>query len=90
MLLLAMVSAVTCAVAAPSARRPRKTGDTVITSNRMEYDYTDSAVLFEENVKVVDPEFTMTADRVGRVYGLDVQIHRLGASDRPIVLPLRD
>ena len=64
MLLLAMVSAVTCAVAAPSARRPRKTGDTVITSNRMEYDYTDSAVLFEENVKVVDPEFTMTADRV--------------------------
>ena len=36
------------------------------------------------------PAAVMTADRVGRVYGLDVQIHRLGASDRPIVLPLRD
>ncbi len=36
------------------------------------------------------PTEVMTADRVGRVYGLDVQIHRLGASDRPIVLPLRD
>ncbi|MDO9591324.1 MAG: heme ABC transporter ATP-binding protein [Microcella sp.] len=36
------------------------------------------------------PVEVMTADRVGRVYGLDVQIHRLGASDRPIVLPLRD
>ncbi|MFN4001035.1 heme ABC transporter ATP-binding protein [Microcella sp.] len=36
------------------------------------------------------PAEVMTADRVGRVYGLDVQIHRLGASDRPIVLPLRD
>lgn len=36
------------------------------------------------------PHEVMTADRVGRVYGLDVQIHRLGASDRPIVLPLRE
>ncbi len=36
------------------------------------------------------PAEVMTAARVGRVYGLDVQIHRLGASDRPIVLPLRD
>ena len=36
------------------------------------------------------PLEVMTADRVGRVYGLDVQIHRIGASDRPIVLPLRD
>jgi len=36
------------------------------------------------------PHEVMTADRVGRVYGLDVQIHRWGASDRPIVLPLRD
>lgn len=36
------------------------------------------------------PHEVMTAERVGRVYGLDVQIHRLGSSDRPIVLPLRD
>jgi lipopolysaccharide transport protein LptA len=50
--------------ASATARRPRKQGETVITSNRMEYDYTESAILFEENVKVADPEFTMTADRV--------------------------
>ena len=36
------------------------------------------------------PHEVMTADRVGRVYGLDVQIHRVGDSERPIVLPLRD
>ena len=65
MLLLAMLSAVLCAVAAPPIRKgARKSGETVITASRMEYDYTESAVLFEENVKVVDPEFTMTADRV--------------------------
>lgn len=36
------------------------------------------------------PHEVMTADRVGRVYGLDVQIHHLGAAARPIVLPVRD
>lgn len=36
------------------------------------------------------PHEVMTADRVGRVYGLAVQIHRVGDSERPIVLPLRD
>lgn len=65
MLLLAVLSVALCAVAAPPVRKgARKSGETVITASRMEYDYTESAVLFEENVKVVDPEFTMTADRV--------------------------
>ena len=36
------------------------------------------------------PHEVMTADRVGRVYGLAVQIHRVGEGERPIVLPLRD
>jgi lipopolysaccharide transport protein LptA len=64
-LLLAVLSVALCAVAAPPVRKgARKSGETVITASRMEYDYTESAVLFEENVKVVDPEFTMTADRV--------------------------
>ena len=65
MLLLMLLATVLGAVAAPAARKGgRKSGETVITASRMEYDYTESAVLFEENVKVVDPEFTMTADRV--------------------------
>jgi iron complex transport system ATP-binding protein len=36
------------------------------------------------------PAEVMTAERVSRVYGLEVRIHRLGASGRPVVLPLRD
>ena len=64
---IVLVTATATAVfGAPAAlaKRPRKSGETVITSNRMEYDYKTAAILFEENVKVVDPEFTMTADRV--------------------------
>ena len=45
------------------AQVPRK-GETVITSNRLEYDYEQSVVLFDQNVRVEDPQFSMTADRV--------------------------
>jgi len=62
-LLLALGAAtVAGAAAAPAKARPK--GETVITSNRLEYDYQEAVVLFEENVKVQDPQFTMTADRV--------------------------
>lgn len=47
--------------AGPGKRPP---GETVITASRLEYDYMESVVLFEDNVKIVDPQFTMTADRV--------------------------
>ena len=36
------------------------------------------------------PAEVMTAERVSRVYGLEVRIHRIGAPGRPVVLPLRD
>jgi lipopolysaccharide export system protein LptA len=63
--LLPLVLAASAFGASPlKSKGPRKTGETVITANRLEYDYAESAILFEENVKVVDPEFTMTADRV--------------------------
>lgn len=39
-------------------------GDTVITSNRMEYDYSRASIFFEENVKVQNPEYTMTCERL--------------------------
>lgn len=39
-------------------------GDTTITSNRMEYDYAKSSIIFEENVKVDNPEYTMTCERL--------------------------
>ncbi|MDD5708862.1 MAG: LptA/OstA family protein [Kiritimatiellae bacterium] len=47
-----------------AAAKDARKGETVITSNRLEYDYKESVVMFEENVKVADPQFTMTADRV--------------------------
>lgn len=39
-------------------------GATKITANRIEYDYKVSVLLFEEDVKVVDPQYTMSASRV--------------------------
>ena len=42
----------------------RKSQKTDITSSRMEYDYAESTIVFEENVKVVDEEYTLTADRI--------------------------
>ena len=47
-----------------AAAKPAKGQETVITSTRMEYDYAESAILFDENVRVVDEEYTLTADRV--------------------------
>lgn len=39
-------------------------GDTQITSSRMEYDYSRSSIIFEENVKVQNPEYSMTCERL--------------------------
>ncbi len=55
------------AAATAEAAKPAKGGkkkETVITAVRMEYDYAESAILFEENVRVADEEYTLTADRV--------------------------
>ena len=52
---------------APAEAKPQKGGarqETIITSTRLEYDYAESAILFEENVRVEDAEYTLTADRV--------------------------
>lgn len=61
-----LAAAMTAVGLAAETRPPRsgRTGETVITSSRLEYDYQESVILFEENVKVKDPQFTLTADRV--------------------------
>ncbi|MGI6494858.1 MAG: LptA/OstA family protein [Kiritimatiellia bacterium] len=63
--LLSCCIAACVAVAAPAARaaEPRP-GETVITSDRLEFEYNESVILFEENVHVKDPDFEITADRV--------------------------
>lgn len=48
--------------AAPA--KPKVKGDTTITSNRMEYDYARSSIIFDENVKISNPEYTMTCERL--------------------------
>lgn len=62
------VAAVARALLSPAsascAPPPGKAGGTTITANRIEYDYKESVILFEENVKVADPQYTMTASRV--------------------------
>lgn len=39
-------------------------GDTSITSNRMEYDFARSSIVFDENVKIENPDYTMTCERL--------------------------
>ena len=39
-------------------------GTTTITSDRLEFDYKEYVALFEGHVKVVDPQFTLTSDRM--------------------------
>ena len=39
-------------------------GVTTITSDRLEFDYKEYVALFEGHVKVVDPQFTLWADRM--------------------------
>ena len=39
-------------------------GGMTITSDRIEYDYKEQVIAFDEHVCVVDPQYTMTADRM--------------------------
>lgn len=39
-------------------------GGMVITSERLEFDYKEFVVAFDENVHVTDPQFTLTSDRL--------------------------
>lgn len=53
--------------AVPTMASPKATairGDTTITSSRMEYDYAHSSIIFDENVKISNPEYTMTCERL--------------------------
>ena len=45
-------------------KRDANAGPTIITSDRLEFDYKDFIALFEGNVKVKDPQFTLNADKM--------------------------
>ena len=60
---LAAVVAVDSYAAKPGKRNAAQ-GETEITSKRLEFEYKDSVILFEEDVHVKDPQFDLKADRV--------------------------
>lgn len=60
-----------CVVCSGLAQNPlaasvkgRKGGTTRITSDKLEFDYKDFVALFEGNVKVADPQFELTANKM--------------------------
>ena len=44
--------------------RPANAGPTVVTSDKLEFDYKNNIALFDGHVNVKDPEFTLKADRM--------------------------
>lgn len=68
-LLLAGVATVLLAANDPLANAVRSNkgkprGETTVTADRLEFDYQQWIALFEGNVKIVDPEFKLWADRM--------------------------
>ena len=45
-------------------KRDPNAGPTVITSDRLEFDYNEFIALFDGKVKVIDPQFTLAADKM--------------------------
>ena len=52
----------------------------VITAERLTFDYQQGYALFEESVKVVDPELNLTSDRLRVVFGEDDEVKTIVAS----------
>jgi Uncharacterized protein conserved in bacteria len=48
----------------PIKKRDANSGSVVITSDRLEFDYSEFVALFDGNVKVNDPTFTLIADKM--------------------------
>lgn len=61
--LLLLAAAVCIGASVPSAGKKNR-GPTTVNANRLEFDYKDWVALFEGNVRIQDPEFTMSADRM--------------------------
>jgi lipopolysaccharide export system protein LptA len=81
-----MVAVLGFAAVAVTAQNPlgelskrSRTGKTTITSDRLEFDYKDYVALFEGHVKVVDPQFTMTANKMLVFFENTNDVRRLDA-----------
>jgi len=65
-------------LAALRATRP-KGGTTTITSDTLEFNYKDFVALFDGNVRVEDPQFTLTADKMLIFFDKTNEVRRLDA-----------
>ena len=60
-------------------------GPTVITSNSLEFDYKEFIALFEGNVRVKDPQFTLTADKMLVYFENTNDVKRVDAIGRVVL-----
>ena len=58
--------------------RPRE-GTTTISANTLEFDYKDFVALFDGNVRVEDPQFTLSADKLLVFFDKTNEVRRLDA-----------
>ena len=70
---------------APTAADPQTDNLTVITSDRLTFDYQKQFALFDKNVVVVDPEMRLYADRMTVRFGHDNRITEIKAEGRVLI-----
>jgi len=68
----------------PAAAEPAET-NTVITSDRMEFDYQRQIAVFEGHVVVVDPEVRMKSERMTVIFSEDKDVKQATASGSVII-----
>ena len=59
----------------------QREGTTTISSDTLEFDYQDFVATFEGNVRVVDPQFVLTADRISVFFDKDAKTNEVRRLD---------
>ncbi|MCX6997579.1 MAG: hypothetical protein NTV49_10945 [Kiritimatiellaeota bacterium] len=83
-LALALPAAAGAAAAEPPAKAPAAKADagedvTVITSDKLTFDYKQKYALFEEHVVVTDPQLQLTSDKLTAIFGTNDTVQSLKA-----------
>jgi lipopolysaccharide transport protein LptA len=68
-----------CLALAASGVRAETATNTVITSDRLVYDYKRSVAVFEDNVIVRDPQMTLTSDRMNVIFDAEHNVKSVTA-----------
>lgn len=75
-----------CLAAALTVRAAGDADKTKVSAGRMEYDYDGGSILFDNQVKVDDPKFEMTADRAVVFLRKENEISQIEASGQVVVI----